>query len=47
VPDLSDPLVPGMLWDQVEPKEDVKAEEEIKSGEPSKVVPVFVQEKAL
>jgi len=36
-----------MLWDQLEPKEEVKAEEEKRSGEPTKVVPMFNQEKAL
>lgn len=47
VPDLNDPLMPGMLWDQVEPKEEVKVEEEKKSDEPPKEVPIFNQEKLL
>lgn len=36
-----------MLWDQLEPKVEVQVEEEKKSEEPPKVVPLFIQEKAL
>jgi hypothetical protein len=39
--------MPGMLWDQVEPKEEVKVEEEKKSDEAPKEVPIFNQEKLL
>jgi hypothetical protein len=36
-----------MLWDQLEPKVEVQVEEEKKSEEQPKVVPVFIQEKVL